>query len=61
MSRIQSESLGYWNNDSLPEIQIYARGEVYVCELLGRPQCKQKLLSSRQDHINNLGYSKRKE
>lgn len=61
MSRIQSESLGYWNNDSLHEIQIYAYGEVYVHELLGRPQCKQKLLSSRQDHINNLGYSKRKE
>lgn len=43
------------NSDQIPEIQVYAIGEVYIHELLGRPQDKTFL---RQDHRNNCGYSK---
>ena len=36
--------------DKIPEIQIYAIGEAYIHELLGRPQDKTFL---RQDHRNH--------
>lgn len=44
VSRIQSESLEYWNSNKLPEIQIYASGKVYVyepcwTELCAEPSC----------------------
>lgn len=46
------------NSDQIPEIQVYAIGEVYIHELLGRPQDRTIL---RQDHRNRWGYSKRRE
>lgn len=60
VSRIQSETMEYWNNDKLPEIQIYASDKVYVHEPFWT-ESVQNLIASRQGHQNRCGDSKRWE
>lgn len=60
VSRIQSDALEYWNNDKLPEIQIYASDKVYVHEPCWT-ESVQNLLASRQGHRNHGADSKKWE